>query len=632
MATPHTIRRFPDCPIVDIGALSVGPPPVEADGDRNVTEIGVPNKYQARQFIYRLWVTDKKGNKHLATCLCDNISEVNLQSERFLPDDCVDTSPHPVNLEAVSGHALPGGSTGSFLKAHMVAQDLWEEGKQEDVVLEDFFYRGAIKYDLYLGHPFLTKNKVAPVGHRRCCILESGETEAPSFRFLHSGYRSAKDFVSRKVNTGFGEDGGISEVSAAASYSILLQERWRDTQRPKPRNWKSSNYRVVDEWLDYICSYVLENHDVVPAKDAFCNELNKRFKRLADDAWEVKWDKRLWINPPFDLLGDVVQKLKEDRTRAILVVPLWDWKPWWKDVLAMTGDSICLPYDVKLCARDDTGPLRQRPWPTVAFLVNGGLISDGSCTSDHGSESGLDHGTESDSNFSDFLERDDTVLNLESGTSDCNQTPIQSDPASISHLAKGKKFRKRVKFRQFYERPKFEAFLDPFLCEDVEDAQQVQASTTYPQEGVQPSLFQLLKQGLLPAGTRDLVKLCSTVVAGEHVESQLCNEQREKIFAERNDTTLSGKLVKTPPVRGLHGEAFIELKEGAKPKTQRAYKNDGKQHEILRDVIQRNLQEFGWLEACMTSEWCCAPFTVPKPPPADQNTIDGWCMVVDFRN
>ena len=34
----------------------------------------------------------------------------------------------------------------------------------------------------------------------------------------------------------------------------------------------------------------------------------------------------------------------------------------------------------------------------------------------------------------------------------------------------------------------------------------------------------------------------------------------------------------------------------------------------------------------MTSEWCCAPFTVPKPPPADQNTMDGWRMVVDFGN
>ena len=85
-------------------------------------------------------------------------------------------------------------------------------------------------------------------------------------------------------------------------------------------------------------------------------------------------------------------------------------------------------------------------------------------------------------------------------------------------------------------------------------------------------------------------------------------------------------------MRGQHGEAFIELKEGAKPKKQRPYESHGKKHEILRDIIQRNLREFGWVEACMTSEWCCAPFTVPKPPRADQNAIEGWRMLVDFRN
>ena len=90
------------------------------------------------------------------------------------------------------------------------------------------------------------------------------------------------------MNTVFGEHEGIGEISATTAYSILLKERRRDTQRPKPRNWKSSNYRVVDKWGDYICSYLLENHDFVPAKDAFCNELNKHFKRLAYNAWAVK--------------------------------------------------------------------------------------------------------------------------------------------------------------------------------------------------------------------------------------------------------------------------------------------------------------------------------------------------------
>ena len=165
MATPHTIRRFAECSIVDIGALCVGRPAVGADGDRNVTEVGVPNEYRAREFVRRLWATDKKGKKHLATCLCDNGSEANLQSE---PDKCVDTWPQPVNLEGVSGHALPGGSTGSLLNAHMVPQHLWEERKVEDGVLEDYFYRAAYKHDVYLGHPFLTKNKGAPVGRGRC--------------------------------------------------------------------------------------------------------------------------------------------------------------------------------------------------------------------------------------------------------------------------------------------------------------------------------------------------------------------------------------------------------------------------------------------------------------------------------
>ena len=89
---------------------------------------------------------------------------MNPQSEKILPYECVDTSPHPVNLEGRSGHALSVESTGSFLKAHMVAQNLWDEGKVEDVVLEDFFYRAAIKYDLYLDDQFSTKKKVAPVG------------------------------------------------------------------------------------------------------------------------------------------------------------------------------------------------------------------------------------------------------------------------------------------------------------------------------------------------------------------------------------------------------------------------------------------------------------------------------------
>ena len=50
------------------------------------------------------------------------------------------------------------------------------------------------------------------------------------------------------------------------------------------------------------------------------------------------------------------------------------------------------------------------------------------------------------------------------------------------------------------------------------------------------------------------------------MDTELCSKSREKIFEERKDTTLPGKLIKDPPVRGQFGEAFIELREGYKAK------------------------------------------------------------------
>ena len=33
----------------------------------------------------------------------------------------------------------------------------------------------------------------------------------------------------------------------------------------------------------------------------------------------------------------------------------------------------------------------------------------------------------------------------------------------------------------------------------------------------------------------------------------------------------------------------------------------------------------------MSCEWCSSPFTLPRPPPADQSSIDGWRLVIDYR-
>ena len=601
-------------------------------------EVGVQSKHRARQFVTKLWVSDCKGNFHLATCLCDNGSEVNLQSNSFLPDDCVFESPHPVTLEGVSGHSLAGGQRGCYISTHLVAQDLWEEQNVEEVVLkDDYFYRADIKYDLYLGHPWLRKNRVAPVGHRRCFLLESGPLERPEFRFLHAGVKSAEEFLKQKVTPKFGEDVTIAEVNGSADYSQELECLRRDSQPRRPSRWHSSSYRVVDKWRDAICEYFHEHHSFWPQYDAFANRMNKRFDKHFSDAWTHKWDKKLWINPPFHLIQQVIHKIKQDKTQAILVVPLWDDKPWFQELQDICVDYIELPRMIKLYARDDTGPLPQRSWPSLAFLVDGKLTDSNSADSGTdscvGSESEVERGTDDEYIFSDFCPSDTQGDSTSNGSASSPSSPIRSTSKRIFSARARKNLQSRRKFRVFYEKPPVEAFMDPFEELDREEnLWDFDTGPTYLQEAVDTDLFRDIRKKILPAKAEEVAKVFSTVIPGDQVDTELCSKSREKIFEERKDTTLSGKLIKDPPVRGQFGEAFIELREGYKAKKQRPYENHGHKHEILRKIIERNLREFGWLEGCMTSEWCCSPFTVPKPPPADQNTIDGWRMVVDFRN
>ena len=342
-------------------------------------EVGVQSKHRARQFVTKLWDSDCKRNFYLATCLCDNGSEVNLQFNSFLPDDCVFDSPHPVTSEGVYVHSLSGGQRGCYVSTHLVAQDLWDASKVEEVVLkDDYFYRAEIKSDLYLAHPWLRKNRVAPVGHRGCFLVEWGPLERPEFRFLHAGFKSAEYFLKQKVARKFGEDVTIAEVNKSVEYSNELECLPRDSPPRRPSSWHSSSYRVVDKWRHAICEYFYEHHSFTPQYDAFANREKKWFDNYFRHAWTQKWDKKLWINPPFHLIQQVIDKIKQEKIQGDLVVLLWDDKPWFQELQDICVDYIDFPRKIKLYARDDTGPLRQRSWSLLAFLVDGGLLDSDS--------------------------------------------------------------------------------------------------------------------------------------------------------------------------------------------------------------------------------------------------------------
>ena len=64
---------------------------------------------------------------------------------------------------------------------------------------DDYFYRADKKYDLYLGHLWLKKNWVAPVGDRRCCLLQFGPKVRPKFSFLQARIKNGEECLKKKI-------------------------------------------------------------------------------------------------------------------------------------------------------------------------------------------------------------------------------------------------------------------------------------------------------------------------------------------------------------------------------------------------------------------------------------------------
>ena len=175
----------------------------------------------------------------------------------------------------------------------------------------------------------------------------------------------------------------------------------------------------------------------------------------------------------------------------------------------------------------------------------------------------------------------------------------------------------------------FKTFVDPLHWWDpMEELAQV----SFIRQQCVEEVWNEVAKNMRPRPTiRKLVDIMSVIKCGNQVDGDKISARRDAVFEHFKDDVLGGKLWKNPPIRCENGEAKIEIIQGSKVHKQRPFYLHGTKADALRKIIERNLYEFGWLEGCMSSERCSAPFTVPKPPPADQSSIDAWRLVVDYR-
>ena len=247
-----------------------------------------------RQFVCWIQVRTTDGKVKLAKCLIDNGSEVNLVREGFLQGDEAKMSSTPVQLEGVSGHRLEGGDREAELAVRLVKQSVWSV---EETVTEAWFsgklYEATIKYDLFLGQPWLHAHRVSPMGHRTCFLQDPSTSDPSDLYYLHPYTKSIHQFKEQNKlhiqQDGQEWTGNQEEFDEGKVESLNCKK------------WKSVCYRVVDKWRDILVDYFERNHNFRPQVDAFANKKNKRFPKFYDDAWSEDWSEPLWINPPFDV-------------------------------------------------------------------------------------------------------------------------------------------------------------------------------------------------------------------------------------------------------------------------------------------------------------------------------------------
>ena len=162
-------------------------------------------------------------------------------------------------------------------------------------------------------------------------------------------------------------------------------------------------------------------------------------------------EKKLWISPAFHLIQQVIQKIKQDKTQAILVVPVWDDMPWLHELQDFCVDYIELPRKIKLYTRDNTRPLRQRSRSSLASLVDRGLpdshSSDSGTDCRVGSESEVERGGDDECIFSDFSPSDAEGDPLSNGSALSPSSGMGSTSKRMCSARGRKNFNSRRKLR-----------------------------------------------------------------------------------------------------------------------------------------------------------------------------------------
>ena len=291
--------------------------------------------------------------------LVDTGAQVSLVKAGLLPPECLTDSRKPVRLKVANGQYMVGGTKEAAIGLQFVNhRELSRPDLGKEILLHGRFYEAEMDWDMILGYDFMMETDSGVLPARASMTLYQDDQlswlSSPEHHVECQWIRPERNQL---------------EVAAL------------DTEPTGPAN---QEYGVRPEVANRVVAD-LGAWDL--ALDAFSSGTSahlrvcEKYWSAQDSAWKKHWGPHqglMWIHCPRWDIPRAIAKIRKDRSKAVLVVPMGcteeeSTRHWVASLTNMTLNKVVLPAGESVYQDAKGRPMPPQRWPTEFHYVDGGL-------------------------------------------------------------------------------------------------------------------------------------------------------------------------------------------------------------------------------------------------------------------
>ena len=291
--------------------------------------------------------------------LVDTGAQVSLVKAGLLPPECLTDSRKPVRLKVANGQYMVGGTKEAAIGLQFVNhRELSHPDLGKEILLQGRFYEAEMDWDMIVGYDFMMET-------------DSGVLLAQASMTLY-------------------QDDQLSWLSSPEHH---VECQWIHPDRnqlevaalvTEPTGPANQEYGVMPEVASRVVAD-LGASDL--ALDAFSSGTSahlrvcERYWSAQDSAWKKQRGPHqglMWIHCPRWDIPRAVAKIRKDRSKAVLVVPMGcteeeSTRHWVVSLTNMTLNKVALPAGGSVYQDAKGQPMPPQRWPTEFHYLDGGL-------------------------------------------------------------------------------------------------------------------------------------------------------------------------------------------------------------------------------------------------------------------